>query len=508
MLVGMTFMPTQEQRLAEEAFLSGESLRIEALAGCGKSTTLRYLTRGRRGGKILYTSFGAKVIQDAKGTFPPFVRVATNHALAWGIGRHYQNAGRLRPRVAAADVVRHFGWGRGIFAPYTDPYGGAHACLEAVARFCHSGDKRLTSAHALAPAVRRAGKRGDAEVHACARLFSDYAAEIWDEMCDPDSRLPVTHDVYLKRWALTEPHLPYDTILLDEAQDANGVLLSVLAAQDHAQLVLVGDRNQQIFTFRGAVNALERIPVTRDCRLTQSFRFGPEIAELANLVLADQCHSPLLLQGDPHQPGRVGAVDEPDCVLARKNATLINHLFTHVRARPGAKVCIQGGVSELVGLLDSAERLQAGQPATHPELAEFTSWAEVKEGCEDEHYAHLRTFVELASTHGIRALREMLEQSHVTAGAGVLTLSTAHKAKGAEWGRVKLLDDFPLIGPADNPGLFGWEPEAANLLYVAATRARRELDVEDCAAIQQARAQSVTGVLRVRAKLAAGVVSG
>ena len=493
----MAFVPTQEQQSAHAAYLSGQSLRIEALAGCGKSTTLRYLTRQRRQGRILYTSFGAKVIQDAKGTFPAGVRVATNHALAWGIGRSYQEAGRLRPRVAASELVRHFGWRSATFAPHADVYAGAHACLEAVARFCHSGDRRIGPAHVTAAAARRVGKQGDAAVRAYARLLIDRAGEVWAAMCDSASPLPVTHDVYLKRWALSDPQLNYQVILLDEAQDANGVLLSVLAAQSQAQLVLVGDKNQAIFGFRGAINALEQITVPLERRLTCSFRFGPEIADLANLVLADQCHSPMLLQGDLAQPGRIGPVARPDCVLARKNATLINYLFTHVRNEPAAKVCIQGGVSDLLALLDGAERLQAGQSAGHHELGDFDSWAEVREACDDEHYAHLRTFVELANTHGIRTLRETLQRASVPSPDGVLTLSTAHKAKGAEWQSVKLLDDFPLMGPPSAPEIFGWEPEAANLLYVAATRARRELDVEDCSAIQQARAQAKTDVLRV-----------
>lgn len=498
----MAFVPTHEQTLAQEAFLSGESLRIEALAGCGKSTTLRYLTQSRRRGRILYTSFGAKVIQDAKGSFPAGVRVATNHSLAWGLGRAYQAAGRLRPRVAAAELVRHFGWRSATFAPHADAYAGAHACLEAVARFCHSGDASIQRIHTTAAAARRVGKQGDAAVRAYAQALVERAREVWEAMCDPASALPVTHDVYLKRWALGAPRLPYDVILLDEAQDANGVLLSVLAAQRHAQLVLVGDKNQAIFGFRGAINALDRISVPLERRLTCSFRFGPEIAELANLVLADQCQSAMLLQGDPRQPGRIGPVASPDCVLARKNASLINHLFNHLRQAPDAKVHIQGGVSELLALLDGAERLQAGQAATHPELGDFDSWTEVREAIDDEHYAHLRTFVELASTHGIRTLRDTLQRASVPSPDGVLTLSTAHKAKGAEWQSVKLLDDFPLMGPPSEPGLYGWEPETANLLYVAATRARRELDVEDCSAIQQARAQAKTDVLRVAKHLA------
>ena len=44
------------------------------------------------------------------------------------------------------------------------------------------------------------------------------------------------HDGYLKLWALSEPRIAADFILLDEAQDANRVMLDVLRKQP-AQMV-------------------------------------------------------------------------------------------------------------------------------------------------------------------------------------------------------------------------------------------------------------------------------
>ncbi|MCP3712788.1 hypothetical protein M3I54_38800 [Paraburkholderia sp. CNPSo 3274] len=40
----------------------------------------------------------------------------------------------------------------------------------------------------------------------------------------------------LKRWALSEPRIAADFILFDEAQDSDGVMLSVLGRQRHAKL--------------------------------------------------------------------------------------------------------------------------------------------------------------------------------------------------------------------------------------------------------------------------------
>ena len=65
-------------------------------------------------------------------------------------------------------------------------------------------------------------------------------------------------------------------------------------------------------------------------------------------------------------------------------------------------------------------------------------------------------------------------------------LSTAHKAKGLEWPRVRLADDFPRLEElhaVDGDGLPYLTPEERdqelNLLYVAVTRAWQQLEVNE-----------------------------
>lgn len=58
----------------------------------------------------------------------------------------------------------------------------------------------------------------------------------------------VTGNCYLKIWSLARPRLPLDYLLLDEAQDTAPVLAVVVEAQmGHAQVVMVGDANQQVY---------------------------------------------------------------------------------------------------------------------------------------------------------------------------------------------------------------------------------------------------------------------
>ena len=67
----------------------------------------------------------------------------------------------------------------------------------------------------------------------------------------------------MKQLQLLNPDLqywvgPHDLLLLDEAQDMNPCMLSVCLQQSVPKIV-VGDQHQQIYSFRGAVNALELV---------------------------------------------------------------------------------------------------------------------------------------------------------------------------------------------------------------------------------------------------------
>lgn len=77
--------------------------------------------------------------------------------------------------------------------------------------------------------------------------------------------------------------------------------------------MIVGDPYQQIYSFRGAVNALSSVPATHTFHLTQSFRFGPEIGYAAHCVLEEllnvkchtlvggRCHDSIIAAPDPHK---------------------------------------------------------------------------------------------------------------------------------------------------------------------------------------------------------------
>jgi superfamily I DNA/RNA helicase len=243
-------------------------------------------------------------------------------------------------------------------------------------------------------------------------------------------------------------------------------MVAIVAAQTHAQLVWVGDSQQQIYTFTGAVNALAHVPADSKAYLTQSFRFGTAIADEANRILG-KLEAELRLVGTDSIRSIVGPVSEPDAILCRTNAAAVREVLT--RQKQGQRVALVGGGDEVVRFAKAARELMDDGHTDHPELACFESWGEVQTYVvEDEQGGDLRLMVKLVDDFGVETILAALDRMIPEANADVI-VSTAHKSKGREWSSVQLAGDFP-------PGTTN--REELRLLYVAVTRAKRNLDIE------------------------------
>ena len=70
---------------------------------------------------------------------------------------------------------------------------------------------------------------------------------------------------------------PGKTLLL-HLQDMTPATIDIIERQSTPK-ILVGDPNQQIYCFRGAVNAMDLIQGANIHYLTKSFRFGPQVSK-------------------------------------------------------------------------------------------------------------------------------------------------------------------------------------------------------------------------------------
>ncbi len=476
--------PTDEQRHALAMFSEGLGLAIEAGSGTGKTSTLQLLAEStkRRG---QYVAFNRAIVEEAQRRMPHTVAASTMHSLAFRTkGAPFKR--RLDSgRMASAQLARML-----RIDPITVTYDGkpkviqpatlGSLAMRAIVNFCQSADRTPGSDHVpYIPGIDEPdadGRRAWANNDEVRRKLAPALERAWADLIDPNGQLPFRHDHYLKAYELDAPQIPAEFILFDEAQDAAPVMESIVFQQKSAQLVVVGDANQAIYGWRGAVDSLTRFKEQGEAAtsLTRSFRFGPPIADVANTILG-RLDSELRLTGSDNVESTIAelADEEVDAILCRTNATAVTTLM---RQQMGDRpVHLLGGGKDVLSFARAARDLKAGAPTTHPELACFTSWPEVQAYVEqDPSGDELRLLVKLVDEFGVDAIVKALDNMPGEYD-GTLVVSTAHKAKGREWNRVRLAPDFP--NPDEKKGDLAGEWK---LLYVAATRARHTLDLERC----------------------------
>lgn len=474
-----TIKPTDEQREAITYFAEGEDLVIQAGAGTGKTSTLKMLGKYNKG-RGQYIAFNKAIVEEAKQKFPEHIKANTAHSIAFGRTEFSKDRLFNGKRVRAIDVANFLG-----IKPIILSVGDSKKVLSAsylgsfmnrtIDRFCQSEDHQLEPWHF--PYIDgidlplEGGKRSYVNNNLVRERLWPHFDKAWADITSYDGFMRFNHQHYLKMFQLGEARINCDFILFDEAQDANPVILDIVLRQK-AQKVFVGDTQQQIYGFTGAINAMERLDTENVTYLTQSFRFGDEVATVANKVL-EKLGAELRLKGLVSIDSRVLLEPEADCdvILTRTNAAAIEYALGAQSV--GKTVAIVGGSKDLVTFAKAAQDLQNRRSTIHPELCCFQDWAEVQEYVKyDEDGADLKLMVSLIDRYGAQKVIDALSITIDREDLADVVVSTAHKSKGREWDRVKLGNDFPDEG-GDKP--IG--AEELRLLYVAVTRAKLQLDI-------------------------------
>lgn len=472
----VTPKPTREQEAILDAYPDPGNVVIVAGAGTGKSTALKMLARSiqrrwpRQVGR--YICYNKAPAREAAKSFPQNVVCSTAHKLAWGpVGSRYSDRldGERVPNEKAARILR-------INYPVTfddkvlQPAQLARLAQETVARFCHSAEPELLPRFVpTQPGLEQPAQRSAVE-HAVFPL----AVRVWDDLQGTKGQFRFVHDHYLKIWALGNPVIQGDFCMYDEAQDADAVMLGVMLKQD-MKVVAVGDPNQSIYAWRGAVDALDRFDAKHRLILSKSFRFGAAVAVEANKWL-DLLDAELRIVGFEQIESVVGPLEGPRAILCRTNAGAMDQVMGQMAQRRW--VYLEGGGDAIQAMAEAAISLKAGNGTSHPELCAFQNWAQVQAYVEEAHDGgELKVFVGLIDRYGPETIINTVKRLAWKSDRADVVVSTAHKAKGLQWPTVAIGDDFsepPLTEDGEQGQV---EREDAMLAYVAVTRAQQALDL-------------------------------
>ena len=312
------FTPSDEQTRALNALVKANARTvIDALAGSGKTTTLiaacNALNRISPDSRILILAFNTKNADDAKRKAPKTNTDAkTTHSLATAIltpnQRKAQNPKSGGVAASEKDIAALLELDDTPMGGYNlSPEDTAHVLGKAISKFCNTADDKITKDHILS--VVYPGEDGTPVPDASIEKLLGLANKYWANITSDDKieynentkkytkkRIYLSHDHYLKMWALSKPDLskltingkPVTHIFFDEAQDTNPTVAKVMKDnRDNVIISYVGDPNQSIYGFRGAENALDNAKVDADAvvDLTKTRRFSDALTKFGNAFL-------------------------------------------------------------------------------------------------------------------------------------------------------------------------------------------------------------------------------
>lgn len=288
----------------------------------------------------------------------------------------------------------------------------------------------------------------------------------------------------------------FDNVIVDEAQDLSEIQHKMLkkALSKNGRLIAVGDHNQAIYGWRGAMsNSIEKLTeefALEPMELTVSFRCAKNIVREAKKVVPRIEWSPDSPEGKVSdlETFSVSTFKYGDAILCRNNAPLIKMAYRLIFAGTGVHFL---GRDIGAGLKALIKTLRKRKAVSNPEqlLIALEDWKEtqISVATAKGEYGAAEKINDKAGS-----LEAVIQGSGATNIEGVLreidrlfgknsapiTLSTIHRAKGLEWQRVFFLDSHLIPSRwtkkavERDPVAYAWmEQEERNILYVGRTRA-------------------------------------
>lgn len=476
---------TEEQRLIVESDIApGETKKIIAGAGSGKTTVLDAYARYREDKGFLYVAFNKSVQQEAERRFPGNTQSKTMHSIAYAEFREqFARSGRNPSSSVGYKPIR---------IQFRVSIAVAALIRETLNNFLVSADTEILPFHAARKEDVRIPSNNPTE------FLVDAAKKLWVLMKSGSSKfIPMTHDGYLKMFQLMKPRLSGDIILYDEAQDTNPVCTDIVLNQLNfgKGVMFCGDPFQQIYSWRGAVDALQNIQAD-PMYLTQSFRFSNNVASYANALLEMYFHPDFKLSGCSGKPDIVrghtkieeGVTDTG--MLFRTNAKMFEKMFELAKDNVMFYYC--GDLAALLDFVMDIYFLKMGMRHMMSEgsrAKSFDNYDELTQVAKiDAELSSIRKIIE-EHQGKLPEIVDAIRQNQVSfANHADVSVSTIHKAKGLEWKNVIVSNDItemmlngkmlPLVpdAPSHVQDVLR-NPEDINLLYVAMTRAKETLEL-------------------------------
>lgn len=517
---------TDEQQAILDAGNARGNMLVEALAGSGKSTALKWLIASVPQKSILICAFNKRIADDMEASLPPvpkgtYIKVRTFHATGLSvlkaqfprlaidkvateeiINRAAGHAISFKMRRAAVSTLRMV---KDTYAQPEPP--SAEAVLALALEYSYFDKLDSVAAQELCVDVVR-------DAYALSLDFAnrstiDFSDMVWG---------PVALGIV--------PRSRFQAVFVDELQDISEPQLAMLMSlvAPGGRMILVGDKFQAIYAWRGAnaekmFDLVEQKLKPKKFPLTITWRCAKAIVKEANALVPTLRARPDAPDGTvqtcqwaglPHAIGAAMAgrpTGGPHTfVLSRNNAMLLDCALYLWRS--GTKFELNAGKDLLNPLFTLLDKLDMRTPELF--LKSLRTWEKIEldraEKANASAYAERieeqAAMLRVAAQYAIPVeIRDLLNDLIRPNSSGVL-LSSVHKVKGLEAERVFLLRQTfgrhakrsckfcdgsgrygaAMCDPCGGTGIFAPAPDQENLNieYVAITRAINRLIWVDC----------------------------
>jgi superfamily I DNA/RNA helicase len=467
--------PTNEQLAISTLFReSSDNIIIEALAGCGKTSTLELLHAGSKTEPILFLAFNVHIKEEMEarikaklkaGIKLPLMEIRTFNGCGHGIWGYAQSTrlsvDKKKTQNILAEQIKDLpkhrrGEAWRVFWDVSQAIDLAKS-LGYVPPGVFPNAKRLITPDAFYASLEESP--------------DDLARELIDSVLTASIKaayagnIDYNDQIYMPAlFGGTFPRFPL--VMVDEDQDLSPTNHAMLDKLARDRLIAVGDPWQSIYGFRGAeqggmARQKAKFKMTQ-AGLTISFRCPEKIVE--NVRWRVPQFKWVKPGGKVEQLTRLEGADIPDssAVICRNNAPLFRLAFALLQRKRSVSVSGSEIGPKVIGIMrklgdEHASRAQA--------IALIEDWRAAKAEKGSTSANDLADCMKVFASYGETLGQAISYAEHLFAQKGSIQLLTGHKSKGLEWDIVYHLD----------PWLIGEEEQELNLRYVIGTRSKQEL---------------------------------
>ena len=225
-------------------------------------------------------------------------------------------------------------------------------------------------------------------------------------------------------------------IVVHNCQDSSTLVLDILKSSNVKGIVIVGDRFQQLYSWRKATNIMPMFE-GKEYKLTTSFRISQNTANIANMIVKDICKVDINMKGFNTNQKIVTEIDKskPYVCLCRTNAYIFGETVDTITSNPNAKLFYEGNFQSYAfnNILDGWY-FYKGQKVNNPlfnKFKDFSKLLDYAKRISDLELLAIYRMIEKYSSSIPQIISNIKKNVTTNRDLASVIFSTVHRAKGS-----------------------------------------------------------------------------